>query len=519
MRGREASACGPTGVPSLPKAARWLQNAPMRVRIAGRIESRGRLALLVRGSAVAASLLLFTALAAHADYADGLAAFNSGDYARALREWKPLAERGDAHSQHGLGLLYETGKGLPQPDLAAAFGWYQKAAAQDLPAAQSNLGLMYAEGRGVPRDVPQAVAWWRKAAAGGHPMAQFNLGLIYYRGDGVPRAANWFAAAALNDVADAQFALAEMYRIGRGVMQSEEAARGWYVKAAENGNEAAARRLELYASEDAASGLADASAASALGPRSEGMEPTAALPPIIPPLPPLQPPAVAASERTGDTPSGAPAAPVPAPSSPTASAAPPAGAAPPATEPAASAPAESEPTAAPDGAPTAVPAGATASAEVSTAPPTEAPESGPMPTASSTVEPAPAAQQDVVGVAAEQPSLTGPAGPAATSPNTGVIRMATPVAQPVPEPPIYRIWLASLATAELADESWRTLVERYPDLLGGLALTVRKVDLGLEKGVWYRVLAGPFADRQSAKSACEEMLRRAPEESCMAVVN
>jgi uncharacterized protein len=31
-----------------------------------------------------------------ADFQKGLTAYNSGDYATALREWKPLAEQGDA---------------------------------------------------------------------------------------------------------------------------------------------------------------------------------------------------------------------------------------------------------------------------------------------------------------------------------------------------------------------------------------------------------------------------------------
>ncbi len=35
-------------------------------------------------------------ISASADYQKGVTAFKSGDYATALREWKPLAERGDA---------------------------------------------------------------------------------------------------------------------------------------------------------------------------------------------------------------------------------------------------------------------------------------------------------------------------------------------------------------------------------------------------------------------------------------
>jgi TPR repeat protein len=36
----------------------------------------------------------------------GLAAAQKGDFATALREWKPLAEQGDARAQFKLGAIY-----------------------------------------------------------------------------------------------------------------------------------------------------------------------------------------------------------------------------------------------------------------------------------------------------------------------------------------------------------------------------------------------------------------------------
>ena len=38
-----------------------------------------------------------------ADYQKGAAAYQSGDYATALREWTPLAEQGDARAQFQIG--------------------------------------------------------------------------------------------------------------------------------------------------------------------------------------------------------------------------------------------------------------------------------------------------------------------------------------------------------------------------------------------------------------------------------
>ena len=40
-----------------------------------------------------------------ADFQKGGDAYNRGDYATALREWKPLAEQGDAGAQYGLGVM------------------------------------------------------------------------------------------------------------------------------------------------------------------------------------------------------------------------------------------------------------------------------------------------------------------------------------------------------------------------------------------------------------------------------
>ena len=51
------------------------------------------------------AVLLLSGSAA-ADFKAGLEAYQRGDYATALHEWQPLAEKGDANSQYNLGLLY-----------------------------------------------------------------------------------------------------------------------------------------------------------------------------------------------------------------------------------------------------------------------------------------------------------------------------------------------------------------------------------------------------------------------------
>ena len=62
------------------------------------------------------------------------------DYATALKEWRPLAEQGDAGAQNILGLMYATGEGVPQ-DNNEAVRWYRLAAEQGDDRAQYILGV------------------------------------------------------------------------------------------------------------------------------------------------------------------------------------------------------------------------------------------------------------------------------------------------------------------------------------------------------------------------------------------
>jgi TPR repeat protein len=117
---------------------------------------------------------------------DGQAASQKGDYATALKIYRPLAEQGNASAQTALGVIYEHGQGVPQ-DFRQALLWYIEAAYQGDPDAQSNLGAMYANGWGVPQDYAQAVVWYRQAGERWNAGAQRNLGLMYEHGQGVPQ--------------------------------------------------------------------------------------------------------------------------------------------------------------------------------------------------------------------------------------------------------------------------------------------------------------------------------------------
>jgi hypothetical protein len=182
-------------------------------------------------------------------YDEGMHAYNTGDFAKAVEVWGPLAENGDAVAQYSLGKLLENGgAGVPH-DLVAAAKWYQRSASQGISAAQNNLGLMYAQGRGVPQDVARAAKFWRDAAAKDHVIAQFNLALAYFRGEGVAEdkaeALRWFRRASELGLADAQYALGQVVRLGLAGEADEAEALYWYQQASAQGHVKGATQAQL----------------------------------------------------------------------------------------------------------------------------------------------------------------------------------------------------------------------------------------------------------------------------------
>jgi TPR repeat protein len=145
--------------------------------------------------------IICLAVPSWADFQAGMDANNRGDYATALREWRPLAEQGDALAQYNLGVLYRKGRGVPQDDVQAR-QWYANAAAQGQAKAQFNLGTLYFNGEGVAKDYQQALRWFRLAADQGEALAQTKIGIMYDDGQGVPQdivqAYKWYSLAATN---------------------------------------------------------------------------------------------------------------------------------------------------------------------------------------------------------------------------------------------------------------------------------------------------------------------------------
>ena len=443
-------------------------------------------------------LLLGAASPAWADYAAGLAAFNAKDYKKAYAEWIEPAKAGEAPAEHGIGMLYDMGEGVPDKNPKAAAEWYQKAADQNYAPAINNLARLYADGRGVKADPAKAIELWSRAAESGNVTARFNLGVQYANGSGVKKdpakAAEYLRQAAEGGLAEAQFALAGFYREGIGVKQDPEAARQWYQRSADAGFEPARAAIE------ALNQAAQNDAAKATQQPAEGQGTTV-------------PSEGAVSEQS--------AVDAQAPTQEAAAAkAPEAAASATETAPAETAPKEAATTeATPTPTPTPEPAAESQPAEEAapmpaevTPPPPEG-ESQPAAQPEATTEAAPAAEPAAKSEA--EPAGEGSAAMNSMDPGANL-----PLAESLTgETMVYRIWLYDSGQEKDASSYWAKLTQKYPGLLKNLKVDLRRYFLGEAKGAVYRVFAGPFDSLAAAQKACEDIKQRFGDQFCRPVIN
>lgn len=71
----------------------------------------------------------------------------------------------------------------------------------------------------------------------------------------------------------------------------------------------------------------------------------------------------------------------------------------------------------------------------------------------------------------------------------------------------FLVQLAALRAKDGARPAWARLQKAHPALLGDRELAIQRVDLG-DRGIFYRVQAGYFADRISARSLCNALKAR-----------
>lgn len=92
------------------------------------------------------------------DYARGGDALEAGKPDEAAKFFQRAAEQNHPLGAYQLGLMYETGKGMPQ-DFAAAARWYHVSAKRHRGYAPTRLGLLYLWGSGVAQSDVEACAW------------------------------------------------------------------------------------------------------------------------------------------------------------------------------------------------------------------------------------------------------------------------------------------------------------------------------------------------------------------------
>jgi cell division septation protein DedD len=145
-------------------------------------------------------------------------------------------------------------------------------------------------------------------------------------------------------------------------------------------------------------------------------------------------------------------------------------------------------------------------------PPPEKPLPRPVPPPAS-----PSPQREPPPATASSTLASPPAPPLAAIPQTQQLATAPPGKPPPPQaaPPKTatagasgaRLQLGSVRSEDEARQEWERIKRKNADLLGTLSATPIRADLG-DKGIYYRVVAGPVADQAAAERICSELKQR-----------
>ena len=195
--------------------------------------------------------LMVSGMVGAADYADGVAAYESEDYKTALEVFAPLAEQEDEGAQYYLGLLYDRGEGGVRKNRKTATQWFIKAAKKGLARAQLKVGVRYSAGFGfgIERNDKTAVKWITKAAEQGFSPAYGSLGWRFHKGYGVPKnnktAIRWYLKSiGQGHYYDASYLGDSYLELGNYVR-----AYMWYSILGENGNRSGVRNANKIAAD------------------------------------------------------------------------------------------------------------------------------------------------------------------------------------------------------------------------------------------------------------------------------
>ena len=114
-----------------------------------------------------------------------------------------------------------------------------------------------------------------------------------------------------------------------------------------------------------------------------------------------------------------------------------------------------------------------------------------------------------------------PAAPEPQETQTAAVE-PVPAPEPAPAPAVtltpderWLVQIASFRSSANADAGWLKLFGQYEDILGEFEPDIARVDLGADKGIYYRLRAGPLSSKASARELCGKLKERGL--SCLVV--
>jgi len=132
-------------------------------------------------------------------------------------------------------------------------------------------------------------------------------------------------------------------------------------------------------------------------------------------------------------------------------------------------------------------------------------------------EPAPPEPEVVAAPPPPPPAAPAPAEPAPAPQAAATKPIPAPAVKPEPATPVtgggWRVQLAAVSSQDRARSEWSRIQSRNNDILGSLDLNVQSVKL--DRGTFYRIQAGPLADRAAASSLCSQL--KSHNQDCLVV--
>ena len=109
-------------------------------------------------------------------YEIGEGVSQDSEMARQLTE--RAAANGNRIAMHDLALYYAEGRGGVTADLPTAAKWFEKAAERGVVDSQFNLGVLFESGQGLPKNMTDAYVWYSIAAGQGDQFAKTRIEVL-----------------------------------------------------------------------------------------------------------------------------------------------------------------------------------------------------------------------------------------------------------------------------------------------------------------------------------------------------